>query len=372
MGYAQEKTGDLYDAGGKRGSGGRSSVSGVTTAVFGATGFMGRYVVNKLGQIGTQVLVPYRGDEHDWRHLKLMGDLGQIVPVPFDPRSPESIREVLVDADFVVNLMGVDFPTANWSYEATHVHLAGAVAEQAADVGVEKLVHVSHLNANPDSDSEFLASKGRGELEVLKAFEDATIVKPASIVGDEDRFLNPMGGLAKLLKAIPVVNDGNQLLQPITARTWPQGSSQRSTGPTRLATRTTWPAPTPSPWPSSRTLSLTWSASSPGSSTSQTSLSSTLARSPQSSPTPSSRTTRLPVLSSTKSSPKAPSPWRTSTSLPHPSKSSPSASSVATVLLPTGQSPSTPTTSKKPSFSNKRSFTPPPPTHTTSHPACDG
>merc|ERR1711991_405744 len=215
-GYAQEKTGDLYDAGGKRGSGGRSSVSGVTTAVFGATGFMGRYVVNKLGQIGTQVLVPYRGDEHDWRHLKLMGDLGQIVPVPFDPRSPESIREVLVDADFVVNLMGVDFPTANWSYEATHVHLAGAVAEQAADVGVEKLVHVSHLNANPDSDSEFLASKGRGELEVLKAFEDATIVKPASIVGDEDRFLNPMGGLAKLLKAIPVVNDGNQLLQPIT------------------------------------------------------------------------------------------------------------------------------------------------------------
>jgi len=191
-------------------------VSGVTTAVFGATGFMGRYVVNKLGQIGTQVLVPYRGDEHDWRHLKLMGDLGQIVPVPFDPRSPESIREVLVDADFVVNLMGVDFPTANWSYEATHVHLAGAVAEQAADVGVEKLVHVSHLNANPDSDSEFLASKGRGELEVLKAFEDATIVKPASIVGDEDRFLNPMGGLAKLLKAIPVVNDGNQLLQPIT------------------------------------------------------------------------------------------------------------------------------------------------------------
>lgn len=105
-------------------------MSGVTTAVFGATGFMGRYVVNKLGQIGTQVLVPYRGDEHDWRHLKLMGDLGQIVPVPFDPRSPESIREVLVDADFVVNLMGVDFPTSNWSYEATHVHLAGALAEQ--------------------------------------------------------------------------------------------------------------------------------------------------------------------------------------------------------------------------------------------------
>ncbi len=63
----------------KRGSGGRSSFSGVVATVFGATGFIGRYVVNRLGRMGSQVVVPYRGDEHDYRHLCPMGDLGQIV-----------------------------------------------------------------------------------------------------------------------------------------------------------------------------------------------------------------------------------------------------------------------------------------------------
>ena len=86
----------------KKGAGGRSSFSGVVATVFGATGFVGRYVVNRLGgrgqcsssgcvssavcvmvtgRVGSQVVVPYRGDEHDHRHLKLMGDLGQVTAV---------------------------------------------------------------------------------------------------------------------------------------------------------------------------------------------------------------------------------------------------------------------------------------------------
>lgn len=34
-----------------------------------------------VGKRGTQVVIPYRGTDDDRRHLKLMGDLGQIVPL---------------------------------------------------------------------------------------------------------------------------------------------------------------------------------------------------------------------------------------------------------------------------------------------------
>ncbi|KAL7172663.1 hypothetical protein ACSBR2_032193 [Camellia fascicularis] len=61
----------------RKGTGGRSFVSGIIATVFGATGFLGRYVVQQRAKMGSQVLVPFRGSEDPHCHLKLMADLGQ-------------------------------------------------------------------------------------------------------------------------------------------------------------------------------------------------------------------------------------------------------------------------------------------------------
>lgn len=62
-----------------RGSGGRHSISGIKATVFGATGFVGRYVVTQLGRIGSSVSMPTRCADTDRQHLRVMGDLGQMV-----------------------------------------------------------------------------------------------------------------------------------------------------------------------------------------------------------------------------------------------------------------------------------------------------
>lgn len=86
----------------KQGPGGRSSVSGVTATIFGCSGFLARYVANAIGNTGGQLVLPYRVDDTDVQHLRVMGDLGQVVMMP-DFRCalaagglPEHVLRVLV------------------------------------------------------------------------------------------------------------------------------------------------------------------------------------------------------------------------------------------------------------------------------------
>lgn len=56
-----------------------------------------------------------------------------------------------------------------------------------------RFIHVSALNASEDSPSAFLRSKKAGEIAVRKEYADATIVRPSTMYGHEDNFLNSLG-----------------------------------------------------------------------------------------------------------------------------------------------------------------------------------
>ncbi|KAF9242580.1 39kDa subunit of Ndufa9, NADH ubiquinone oxidoreductase [Melanogaster broomeanus] len=170
---------------------GYSAVSGHVVTVFGCTGFLGRYLVSKLARMGTQVIVPYR-EEDEKRHLKPMGDLGQIVPMEWDIRNEAQIAECLRHSDIVYNLVGRDYETKNFKYADVHVTGAGRIAKIAAETGVQRFVHLSHLNASPDSTSAYYRTKFEGEERVKDAFPNATIVRPAGMYGYEDKLFNNM------------------------------------------------------------------------------------------------------------------------------------------------------------------------------------
>ncbi|KAF9220969.1 39kDa subunit of Ndufa9, NADH ubiquinone oxidoreductase [Gyrodon lividus] len=173
------------------GTPGYSAVSGHVVTVFGCTGFLGRYLVSKLARMGTQVIVPYR-EEDEKRHLKPMGDLGQIIPMEWDIRNEAQIAECLRHSDIVYNLVGRDYETKNFKYADVHVAGAERIAKIAAETGVQRFVHLSHLNASADSTSAFYRTRFEGEERVKDVFPNATIVRPAAMYGYEDKLLNNM------------------------------------------------------------------------------------------------------------------------------------------------------------------------------------
>ncbi|CAF9927497.1 MAG: NADH-ubiquinone oxidoreductase 40 kDa subunit [Gomphillus americanus] len=177
--------------------GGRSSLGGHTATVFGATGFLGRYIVNRLANKGCTVIVPFR-EEMAKRHLKVTGDLGRVQFLEWDLRNTQSIEESVRHSDIVYNLVGRMYPTKNFTLEDVHVEGAERIAEAVAKYDIDRFVHVSSYNASKDSPSEFFRTKARGEEVVRSIFPETTIVRPAPMFGFEDYLLHRLASATNL------------------------------------------------------------------------------------------------------------------------------------------------------------------------------
>lgn len=174
----------------RRGRGGRVSISGMTATVFGATGFLGRYIVNELGKTGTQIIIAHRPGEMHIRHLRPMCDVGEIQFVEVDFSDPQAIKDTMEFSDIAINCVGADAATRNFSLHSANADIPARIAQCASDAGVDRFVHISSLGADKNSPSEFLRAKASGEEGVSKAFKNATIIRPAQMYGAEDRYLN--------------------------------------------------------------------------------------------------------------------------------------------------------------------------------------
>lgn len=179
------------------GAGGRSSRTGYVATVFGASGFLGRYLTSKLARHGTITMVPFRNDMKK-RFLKVAGDLGVVNFVEWDPRNIESIQESVAHSDIVFNCVGADYNTKNFSMADVNIGITERIANAVKEAGNPRFVHVSSYNANPNSESIFYATKGIGEQIVRETLPQATIVRPSQMYGREDNLLNYLGPKLKM------------------------------------------------------------------------------------------------------------------------------------------------------------------------------
>ena len=193
------------------------SATGKLAAVFGGSGFVGRNVVRELAKRGWRVRVAVRRP-HLAQFLRPMGAVGQVQLKQANIRHRSSIAEALQGADVVVNLVGILHQAGGQGFKAVQADGAAAVAELAAEEGVDALVHVSAIGADPESRSLYARSKGEGERAVRDHMPSATILRPSIVFGPEDDFFNRFAAMAASLppfSPLPLIGGGKTRFQPV-------------------------------------------------------------------------------------------------------------------------------------------------------------
>ncbi|EFA77105.1 NADH dehydrogenase 1 alpha subcomplex subunit 9 [Heterostelium album PN500] len=185
----------------------RTHSSGLVATVFGVTGFTGRYIVQLLTKSGIQVVVPYRGEDYSFRDLKVLGELGQIIPVRYDIRDQDSIERAMSHSNIVINMISRNYETRNFSFEDVNIDAATKIAKLSKSLDIEKYVHVSALNASEESASKWSRTKAVGEKAVKEILPNCTIVRPSIMFGDEDRLINKWSRVVAFSPFIPRYNE---------------------------------------------------------------------------------------------------------------------------------------------------------------------
>ena len=184
------------------------------TAVLGGAGFIGRYVVQRLAARGDVVVVGGRHAENA-KFLMTAGLVGQIAFVNATIDDEQVLPAFLAGSNAVVNCVGILAESGRQTFERVHYLGPARLARLAREAGVERLVHISAIGADPRSRSAYARSKAQGEAAVRDAFPTATILRPSIVFGPEDQFFNRFAAIAMISPVLPVIGGGRTRFQPV-------------------------------------------------------------------------------------------------------------------------------------------------------------
>ena len=181
--------------------------------VFGGSGFVGRYICRRMANAGWRVRVAVRRPD-EAGFVRTMGTVGQVEPIQANIRDEASTARAIIGSDAVINCVGILVESGKQRFDALQADGAARVARLAAEHGARRLVQISAIGANAESDSDYARSKAAGEAAVTSAFPGAVILRPSIIFGTEDEFFNRFGAMARLSPVIPLVGADTRF-QPV-------------------------------------------------------------------------------------------------------------------------------------------------------------
>ncbi len=173
--------------------------------VAGATGYLGRFVVEALKERGYRVRALGRSSSK-LNPLKNVADelaIGEVT-------DPDSMTDVCDDIDVVFSSVGITRQKDGLTYQQVDYQGNKNLLSIAQRSGVSKFVYVHVLNANKMPDVAAVAAKQAFVDELEKSLLDYTVVCPTGFFSDMEEFLD----MARAGR-VHLFGDGSNRINPI-------------------------------------------------------------------------------------------------------------------------------------------------------------
>ena len=183
-------------------------------AIFGAGGFLGKYLMRELTKLDYRIKVATR-NPYLKGYLKPLGNPGQIELFKTNIFNEEDVRKVLRNSDFVINLVGILYETKMQKFNQIHSQFPFLISRLCNEYSVKQLIHVSALGVKEKHSSRYMQSKLQGEINIQENFKPSVILRPSVVFGPEDKFFNTFASLAQFSPALPLIGEGKTKFSPI-------------------------------------------------------------------------------------------------------------------------------------------------------------
>ena len=127
----------------------------------------------------------------------------------------EDVRGAAEECDAILHLVGIASESGSeCTFESVNIEGTRRIVEEAARVGVSRLVYLSSLGAEQGS-TEYQRSKFAAEHIVGRWEGNWLICRPGNVYGPGDKMISVLLKLVRTLPAIPTIRAGDEPFQPI-------------------------------------------------------------------------------------------------------------------------------------------------------------
>jgi uncharacterized protein YbjT (DUF2867 family) len=189
--------------------------------ITGASGYVAQHTLQRLSALKAQspdrLPWPIRALVRNPQRADKLRAFGAEVAIG-DVTDPASLAKAMEGVKKVIHLAAVNRDRGQVTMERVNAQGTVNVVEAAKRAGVEHIITVVGLGADPKRPFPLAYTQGRGVEAIMASGIPYTILEASVIFGPGDEFLNTLAGLAKLPPFMIVPGDGKTRFQPIAVQ----------------------------------------------------------------------------------------------------------------------------------------------------------